>query len=175
MNTFNNVQKEAMNKYMDAFIELAKLVPDIEQTDIYALQNLSMYVKDNRDLAPEVADGYAAVYNRVHDMIFTGNVNRIPYAEPITLARDNKLNSLEFDTFKKATNFYDTIVDHISKYGSITVKDVIDEYDKIYNTDDYTPNFYDSKCGWTSLPSKDVIVRYGRTWTVHLPYPAAIN
>lgn len=63
MNTFNNVQKEAMVKYINAFIELAKLMSEIEKADIDALQTLSTYIKDDCDLAPEVADGYRAVYD----------------------------------------------------------------------------------------------------------------
>lgn len=200
MNTFGNVQKEVVAKYMDAFIELAKLVPEIEKADIEALQNMSKHIKDDCDMAPEVAAGYAAVCNRVHDMIFTGNVKRIPYTnpnrgvykhrvnyktlgkstsrlKPITFARDTKLHSLEFDTYESAADFYNTLVDYISEYGEVAVGAVIDEYDKIYDTNNYTPTFYDYKCGWTSLPSKhsDVIVRDGYAWAVRLPYPAALN
>lgn len=193
MDLFSNVEKEAMVKYMDAFIELASLVPEIEETDIAALGNLSRYVKDGCYLAPEVADGYRAVYDRVYDMIFTENVKQMPHTRPYksvyqhrvdyktlrkaTSRRDEVLYNLVFDTYEAAENFYNTLIDYVSEYGVIAVGDVVDEYEKTYDTNDYTPTFYDYKLGWTNLTSKssDVIVRDSGSWRVVLPKPAALQ
>lgn len=193
MSMFSNVQKEAMVKYMDAFIELANLAPDVEKTDITALHNLSMYIKDDCELAPEVADGYRAVYDRVYDMIFTENVKKTPYTRltkgvykhrvdyktlgKATSRRDSVLCSLVFSTYEEAENFYNTLIDYASEYGAIAVGDVIDEYEKTYDTNDYTPTFYDYKLGWTNLPSKsdDVIIRDSGSWRVVLPKPAVLH
>ena len=193
MDLFSNVEKEAMVKYMDAFIELASLVPEIEETDIAALGNLSRYVKDGCYLAPEVAYGYRAVYDRVYDMIFTESVKHTPYTRPYkgvyqhrvdyktlrkaTSRRDGVLYNLVFNTYEGAENFYNTLIEYVSEYGAIAVGDVVDEYEKTYDTNDYTPTFYDYRFGWTNLPSKsdDVIVRDSGSWRVVLPKPAALN
>lgn len=196
MDMFGNVQKEAreaMVKYMDAFIELAKLMPEIEKADIDALQHWSTYITEDCDLAPKVANGYRAVYDRVYDMMFTGNVKQTPYTTPIkgvykhrvnyktlgktTSRRDGLLYNLVFSTYEGAENFYNTLIDYVSEYGAIAVGDVVDEYEKIYDTNGYTPTFYDYKFGWTNLPSKsdDVIVRDSGSWRVVLPKPAALQ
>lgn len=192
MSMFNNVKKEAMVKYMDAFIELANLVLDIEKTDIAALHNLSMYIKDDCDLAPEVADGYRAVYNRVHDMIFTDGTKQTPYTTPTkgvyqhrvdykslnkdTSNSDDVLCSMVFDTYKEAENFCFVLIDHISKYDSITVTDVVIKYMEARDSVDYTTSTYDYRRGWTNLPRKgdDMIVRDEGMWKVVLPKPAAL-
>jgi len=178
MSMFSNVQKEAMVKYMDAFIELVNLAPDVEKTDIAALHNLSMYIKDDCELAPEVADGYRAVYDRVYDMIFTENVKRAPYVDYKTLNKAaSVLHSLVFDTYEEAANFCNTLIYRVSEYGEIAVGDVVDEYEKTYDTIDYTPTFYDYKLGWLSLPNNpsDVIVRDSGSWRVVLPKPAVLQ
>ena len=84
---------------------------------------------------------------------------------------------LVFNTHEKAENFYNTLIDYVSEYGEITVGDVVDEYEKIYDTNDYMPTFYDYKFGWTNLPSKsdDVIVKDGGSWRVVLPKPATLQ
>lgn len=194
MSMFSNVQKEAMVKYIDAFIELANLAPNVEKTDIAALHNLSMCIKDDCELAPEVADGYRAVYDRVYDMIFTENVKKTPYTRLTkgvyqhrvdykTLGKATSyrgtsvLHSLVFDTYVEAANFCNTLIDRVSEYGEIAVGDVVDEYKKTYDTIDYTPTFYDYKLGWLSLPSNpsDVIVRGRGSWRVVLPKPAVLQ
>lgn len=193
MSMFNNVKKEALVKYMNAFIELASLAPEVEKTDLAALHNLLSYIMDDCDLAPEVADGYRAVYDRVYDMIFTETIKQTPYTRftkgvykhrvdykslgKTTSRRDGVLYNLVFDTYEEAENFYNTMINYISNYGSVTVDEVITEYDEAYGPIGYETTYYDSRVGWTNLPSKSdgVIVRDSGSWKVVLPKPAVLQ
>lgn len=125
-------------------------------------------------------------------MIFTGSTKQTPYTSRIkgvykhrvdyrkyssSISRRNeKLCQLVFDTYETAEKFCNTLIDYISEYGSITVEETINEYDAIYDDNDYTATFYDSRYGWTNLPSKtdDMIVGDGYSWRVVLPKPAVL-
>lgn len=53
MNAFSGEQLDVMVKYMKSFLNLARLCPEIEQTDLDALNQLISYIKDDTSLAPE--------------------------------------------------------------------------------------------------------------------------
>lgn len=183
MNAFNGKQLEAMVKYMEAFINLARLCPEIEQTDLEALDRLNSYIETDTSLAPEVSDGYRAVYDRVHGMIFGTNMPQLPYKvhrvnhpESKILARNRELDTLVFDTYEDATKFYEELLSRILKYGSVTVEDVLTRYGELYGPSGYTPTYFDSRSGWTSLPYRhNYIIKNGCLWRLALPRPEYIS
>lgn len=183
MNTFSGEQLDAMVKYMKSFLNLARLCPEIEQTDLDALDQMISYIKNDTLMASEVADGYRAVYDRVHGMIFGTDTSkrsypqhRVNYSESKIMKRNRALNSLVFDTYDDAVQFYDELLDKISEYDSVTVEDVLTRYDELYGPSGYSPCFFDSISGWTRLPnSPEYIVRDNRLWRLALPRPKYIS
>lgn len=183
MNTFNGEQLDAMVKYMKAFLSLARLCPEIEQTDLDALDQMIGYIKDDTLLALEVADGYRAVYYRVHGMIFGNDTSkrsypkhRVNYSESKTMKRNRALDSLVFDTYEDATEFYKELLSKESECGSVTVEDVLTRYEELYGPSGYEPTFFDSRSGWTQLPYRhNYIIRDNCSWRLALPRPEYIS
>lgn len=185
MNTFSGEQLDAMVKYMRAFLNLARLCPEIEQTDLDALDQLIGYIKDDTSLAPEVADGYRAVYDRVHGMIFGNDTPqrtykqcRVNYSNSVStvMKRNRELDSLVFNTYDNAVKFYEELLDDISEYGSATVEKVLTRYDELYGPSGYSPRFFDSRSGWTRLPNRhDYIIKDRCLWRLALPRPEYIS
>lgn len=179
MNTFSVENLDAMVKYMKAFLNLARLCPEIEQTDLDALDQMISYIKADTSLAPELADGYRAVYDRVHGMIFGNDTQQRPYKQcrvnysnsVSTIMKGNReLDRLVFDTYDDAVKFYEELLNKISEYGSVTVEEVLTRYDELYGPSGYEPTFFDSRSGWTRLPnSHKYIVRDNCLWRLALP------
>lgn len=183
MNTFSVENLDAMVKYMKAFLNLARLCPEIEQTDLDALDQMISYIKADTSLAPELANGYRAVYDRVHGMIFGNNTPqqsykqcRVNYSESKIMKRNRELDSLVFDTYKAATEFYKELLNDISEYGSVTVEKVLTRYDELCGPSGYEPTFFDSRSGWTQLPYiHKYIIRDNCSWRLALPRPEYIS
>lgn len=183
MNTFSGEQLDAMVKYMKAFLNLARLCPEIEQSDLEALDRLIGYIKDDTSLAPEVADGYRAVYDRLHGVIFGNDMPqrsykrcRVNYSESKIMKRNRALDSLVFDTYEDATEFYKELLSKESEYGSVTVEDVLTRYEELYGPSGYEPTFFDSRSGWTQLPYRhNYIIRDNCSWRLALPRPEYIR
>lgn len=183
MNTFSGKQLDAMVKYMDAFINLARLCPEIEQTDLEALDQMNSYIETDTPLAPEVADGYRAVCYRVYNVIFENRTpqrpykqRRVNYPESKILARNRELDTLVFDTFDAIDNFYKELLNKTSDYGLVTVEDVLTRYEELYGSSGYKLTFFDSRSGWTRLPHRhNCIIRDNRLWRLDLPRPEYIS
>lgn len=183
MNTFNGENLDAMVKYMKAFLNLARLCPEIEQTDLDALDQMISYIKADTSLAPELADGYRAVYDRVHGMIFGNDTPqrpykqcRVNYSESKIMKRNRELDSLVFDTYEDATKFYKELFSKEQEYGSVTVEDVLTRYEELYGSSGYKLTFFDSRSGWTRLPHRhNCIIRDNRLWRLDLPRPEYIS
>lgn len=185
MNTFSGEQLDAMVKYMKAFLNLARLCPEIEQTDLDALDQMISYIKADTSLAPELADGYRAVYDRVHGMIFGNDTPqrpckqcRVNYSNSVsTIMKGNRvLDSLVFDTYEDATKFYKELLSKEQEYGSVTVEDVLTRYEELYGPSGYEPTYFDSRSGWTQLPFRhNYIIRDNCSWRLVLPRPEYIS
>lgn len=179
MNTFSGEKLDAMVKYMKAFLNLARLCPEIEQSDLEALDQMISYIKDDTSLAPEVANGYRAVYDRVHSVIFGNDTSqqpytryRVNYSESKIMKRNRALDSLV------AVKFYEELLGKISEYGSVTVEDVLTRYEELYGPSGYTPTYFDSRSGWTRLTHRrdyTYIIRDKCLWRLALPRPEYIS